>query len=385
MTPSGLRILLLGDYSNCHVSLAKGLGELGCDVTVASNGTWWMKTSRDVDISRKPGKLGGLMHYIKMLRLLKGPLSGFDVVAIHDPNFCSLKPQRLRKLFDILKKNNKAVFLTAMSTDLAFLDMLEAKDSPLRYSEWFVDGSPSRMYQADPMKWQRWHHKDLVEYQNYVFDNLDGAVSILYEYHLGMERRLGKHKVCYGGLPIDTSDYDPVNITEQPEVIKIFLGRDRTRKLMKGSDYLEDAAKAVVANHPGRVALEIVENVPFDEFKKRLRTSHIVLDQIYSYTPATTALMAMAYGIPAVTGAEPEYYEFIGEYDNRPIVNAPLSVPELTGVLEDIVAHPEQIAPRGKNSREFVVKHNDAKVVAARFLNFWMSRLKEKEKEARKC
>lgn len=383
MTPAGLRILLLGDYSNCHVSLAKGLGELGCDVTVASNGTWWMKTSRDVDISRKPGKLGGLMHYIKMLRLLKGPLSGFDVVAIHDPNFCSLKPKRLRKLFDILKKNNRAVFLTAMSTDLAFLDMLEAKDSPLRYSEWFVDGSPSRMYQADPMEWQRWHQKDLVEYQNYVFDNLDGAVSILYEYHLGMERRLGKHKVCYGGLPIDTSDYNPVNITEQPDVIKIFLGRDRTRKLMKGSDYLEDAAKAVVANHPGRVALEIVENVPFDEFKKRLRSSHIVLDQIYSYTPATTALMAMAYGIPAVTGGEPEYYEFIGEYDNRPIVNAPLSVPGLTEVLEDIVAHPEQIAPRGKNSREFVVKHNDAKVVAERFLNFWMSRLKEKE--ARKC
>ncbi len=381
MPDKPLKILLLGDYSNCHRTLATGLRQLGCEVTVASNGTWWMQTDRDVDISRRPGKLGGLLFYLKMQQLLRGRLSGFDVVAVHDPQFCQLKPSRLRKLFRLLRERNRSVFLTAMSTDIAFLDMLEAADSPLRYSEWFVDGLPARMNAADPQQWADWHTPELVDYQNYVFDNLDGAVSVLYEYHLGMVRRLGAEKAAYGGLPIATSEYEPVRLPEHPGKVRFFLGRDRGRKLMKGSDYLEQAAKAVVAKYPDRAELQIVENIPFAQFKERLRNAHVVLDQIYSYTPATTALMAMAYGLNVVSGGEAEYYDFIGEQTNRPIINAPLSVEELTSTLETIVLHPEEIAQRGRQSRRFVVKHNDAATVAARFLAFWQKRLKQKENE----
>ena len=53
-----------------------------------------------------------------------------------------------------------------------------------------------------------------------------------------------------------------------------------------------------------------------------MRSSHVILDQLYSYTPATNAMLAMAQGIVAVTGAEPEFYDFIDEHDNRPIINA---------------------------------------------------------------
>ena len=47
-----MKILLLGDASNYHVALAKGLRTLGHDVTVASNGSKWMKTPRDIDLYR---------------------------------------------------------------------------------------------------------------------------------------------------------------------------------------------------------------------------------------------------------------------------------------------------------------------------------------------
>lgn len=372
------RILLLGDYSNCHRSLASGLRALGCDVTVASDGTKWMQTERDVDISRRPGLIGGLMHYVRMQQLLRGRLSGFDIVAIHDPHFCSLKPSRLSKLFRLLKTRNRSVFLTAMSTDIAYLDMLEAPDSPLAYSEWFVGGAPSRYHLANQGNWEGWHDPDLRRYQEEVFDNLDGAVSVLYEYQLGMERRLGNDKAAYGGIPIDCSAYTPVKLPERPDCVRLFLGRDRTRKLMKGSDLLEEAARRVVERHPGKVSLDIVENVPFAEFKERLRSAHVVLDQIYSYTPATTALMAMAYGLNVVSGGEPDYYDFIGEEENRPIVNAPLDLDALTAKLEEVVLHPERLAERGRRSREFVEKHNDTPVVARRFLDFWLRRLNEK-------
>lgn len=365
------QILLLGDYSNCHRTLATGLRRLGCDVTLASDGSRWMDCERDIDITRRPGKLGGLAHTLRMHRLLCGRLSGFDIVAIHDPVFAGLRPERQRWLYDILRRRNGRVFYTAMSTDLPFLDMLEAPDSPIRYSEWFVDGKPSRMYATDPSQWESWHNPALVDYENHFFNTIDGAVSVLYEYQMGMERRLGSIRASYGGLPIDTALYTPVELPDRIEKVQLFLGRDRTRKLMKGSDLLEEAARDVVARHPDKAELVIVENRPFAEFTELLRSAHVVLDQIYSYTPATTALMAMSYGLNVVSGGEPAYYDFIGEHENRPIINAPTELDPLRQVLEETVLHPEQIRERGRRSRDFAVKHNDCEAVARRFLSAW--------------
>lgn len=373
------KILLLGDYSNCHRALADGLRSIGCDVTQASSGSSWMNCDRQIDTSRTPGKLGGLaLAYRMRFGDLSKIFRGFDIVAIHDLNFVQLRPERLLPLFNRLKRLNSSIFLTAMSTDIAFLDMLEAPDSPLRYSEWFVDHKPSRMFMANPKKWDEWHAAPLANYHRHALANLDGAVSVLYEYQLGMQRALGGDKAAYGGIPIDTDKLQPVNLDGKISKVKLFLGRDRYRKLMKGSDYLEIAAKRVVERHPDKAELVIVENRPYSEFVELLKDSHVVLDQIYSYTPATTALMAMSYGLNVVSGAEPEYYDFIGEHDNRPIINAPLDCDALTDCIENIVLHPQQIAERGRRSREFVVKHNDAKVVAHRFLDFWTKRLQLK-------
>lgn len=371
------KVLLLGDYSNCHRTLATGLRGLGCDVTVASDGSRWMDCARDVDISRRrQSKAGGMLHYLNMEGLLRGKLSGFDVVAVNDPMFTTLRPERLDRLFALLKRNNGGVFYTAMSTDLPYLDMLPASDSPLRYSEWFIGGKPSRMYMNDPSQWDKWHNDALVGYQNRFFDEIDGAVSVLYEYHKGLERRLEPERLAYGGIPIDMSQCLPVELPENPECVRLFLGRDRSRMLMKGSDLLEEAARGAIARHPGNAELVIVENRPYEEFTRLLRNAHVVLDQIYSYTPATTALLAMAYGLNVVSGGEPEYYDFIGERDKRPIINAPIDVEPLTDVIEDIILHPELIHERGRRSREFVEKHNDCRVVAHRFLDFWLKRIK---------
>lgn len=370
-----LKILLLGDYSNCHRTLALGLQRLGCDVTVASDGTQWQNCYRDIDLTRRKGKIGGLLQYLQMSTVLRSRLKGYDIVALNEPNFVSLRPSLLHRIFDRLRSENGAVFITAMSTDVPFLDMLADNDSPIRYSEWFVDGKPSRMFLDDPDMWERWHVQPLVDYQRHVYDNIDGAVAVLYEYFCGLNHVLPPEKVAYGGLPVDLSRFEPNFPADDIQTVKFFLGRDRTRKLQKGSDYLEDAARIVVDRHPALADLTIVENRPFDEFVGLLRDSHVVLDQIYSYTPATTALMAMAYGLTTVSGAEPDYYDFIGEHENRPIINAPVCFDALVETLDDIVTHRDEISVRGRASRRFVEKHNDCEVVARSFLDFWTSKL----------
>lgn len=369
------RILLLGDYSNCHRSLYEALCRKGYDVTQMSAGSSWMDCDRQIDISRSPGRLGGLKLYARarygdLSRLMRG----YDIVAIHDLNFLQLKPVRLRPLFDRLIRSNGRVFLTAMSTDIAYLDMVSAPDCPLRYSEWFVHGRPSPMYLADPQAWDRWHARDLVNYQRYALDHIAGAVSVLYEYHLGMVRALGPDRARYGGIPIDLESLDAVYEPAPPDLsgqIHIFLGRDRYRMKAKGTDLLEQAARRVVESRKGEVMLELIENVPYRRFMSLLKNTHIVLDQIYSYTPATTALMAMAYGHCVVSGGEDEYYDFIKARNNRPVVNAPLQVDELTQTLADLVNDRARIKELSARSRDFVMRHNRSDIVATRFLEAW--------------
>ncbi|MDE6085578.1 MAG: glycosyltransferase family 1 protein, partial [Muribaculaceae bacterium] len=113
-----LRILLMGDASNFHSALAAGLRRLGHDVVLASDGSAWMNTSRDVDLSRPlPGKLGGLALWLILLRHFNGVFTGYDVVSLCGLSFVKLRPARQRYIFDLLKKQNGSVFYTALGTD----------------------------------------------------------------------------------------------------------------------------------------------------------------------------------------------------------------------------------------------------------------------------
>lgn len=370
-----MKILLLGDYSNCHRTLATGLRNHGHEVTLISDGSAWMQCDRDLDLTRRPGKIGGMQLFWKMLYPMHKYLRGYDVVALNDINFVQLRPHRLRQIFDRLKRENGSVFLTAMSTDIAYLDMVSAPDTPLKYSEWHIGHETSPWHKLNPGLWEKWHEPRLVDYQRYVLDRIDGTVSVLYEYELGMRRALGPERSAYGGIPIDLTAFEPVKLSPTIDKVKLFLGRDRYRMPMKGTDMLEEAAREAIARHPDRAQLTIVENKPYKEFIRLMRSSHVVMDQIYSYTPATTALMAMAYGLNVISGAEPEYYDYINESSLRPIINAPTDMPGLIAAIEETITHPEVITERGRQSRLFVEKHNDCNIVAQRFLDFWTSRL----------
>lgn len=365
-----MKILLLGDYSNCHATLAEGLRFFGHDITVASNGSRWMNTPRTIDLQRKDGKLGGAIHYLRLKYFLHNRLKGYDIVAVNDPHFVSLKPVRLKKLFDRLKRENGKVFYTAMSDDIYYLTMLADPCSPLRYNEWFIDGKPSEWHLANTTLWNEWSNRHLVDYQKYFFDNIDGAVAVLYEYYKGLEYGLPKEKIGYGGIPVNC-DRIPFVEPAVSKPVNLLLCRDMNREKSKGSHILLGAARELERAHLGDVKLSIAEKLPFEAFVKVLSQSHIVLDQVYSYTPATTALMAMAMGKTIVSGGEKDFFDFIGEKENFPIINARLSVHDAANDIEPYIEQPDLIRENAPKAREFVMKHNDYRVVAMRFLDFW--------------
>lgn len=61
-----MRILLLGEYSGLHWSLAAGLRALGHEVCVASDGCGWKNYPRDIALDRPTNSLydGFLVFYV---------------------------------------------------------------------------------------------------------------------------------------------------------------------------------------------------------------------------------------------------------------------------------------------------------------------------------
>ena len=65
-----MKILFVGDASNLHKCLAQALRDLGHTAIVASNGSHWMNTHRDINLKRSPGKIGAVKYVLDVLRAL---------------------------------------------------------------------------------------------------------------------------------------------------------------------------------------------------------------------------------------------------------------------------------------------------------------------------
>ena len=131
-----MKILLLGEYSNVHATLAKGLRALGHEVLVVSNGDFWKSYPRDIDLSRSSTRLGALAYLLKLAMVLP-KLRGFDVVQIINPMFLELKAERMMPVYRYLRRNNGKMFMGAFGMDYYWVDVC-CKQMPLRYSDFNI-------------------------------------------------------------------------------------------------------------------------------------------------------------------------------------------------------------------------------------------------------
>lgn len=376
MNDRPLKILLFCDASNLHRCLAEGLRRKGHEVVVASDGNRWMDTERDIDLSRPfDNKIGGALLWHKTKRLLKDKLSGYDIVSVSNATFPFLRPHRMQYILKELARNNKNVFVNALGSDSFYVEKCLDKNLQLRYTEWMCNGELTQYARENESNINKWLGPELKLLYTNLYNVCRGATSVMYEYDLVCRQFLDLSHIGYTGIPIDTISIKPFELPDRPKKVKLFLGMHSNRKVEKGTDRILTAAQRVLAKYPDKCDLEIIENVPYKEYIERLKNGHVVLDQLYSYAPATNALLAMAMGLNTLSGGEKEYYDFIGEKNMHPIINAIPDDEALFNTIEDVVLHPELIRKRGLQSREFVEKHNSVGVVAERYLNFWQSRM----------
>lgn len=367
-----MKILLLGELSNYHACLAVGLRRLGHTVTVASDGGAYMRTAADLSLKRRlPGKAGGALLYARLS--LTRCLEGYDIVSMAEPSFVKLRPSRLRPLFRRLLDNNGRVFLTAAAEQKAFMQYLSAPDCDLRYSEYFCNGTfyePNRRWYDRNMEWCK---GEISDFCDEVYDSVHGVTTALYEYHRAMQRRIEPSRLAYVGIPVDLRAVQPINRPLCADGrLNILLGAKLELRRLKGTDRLLRAAMQVQSDLPSLCRVTEVYNQPYKRYLELMRSGDLLLDQLYSYTPATNALLGMAAGQAVVSGGEQDYYDFIGERSLRPVINAvPDTDQGIYDLLRRCVEHPDTVAAAAAAGREFVARHNDTDVVAQRCIDFW--------------
>lgn len=367
-----MRILLLGEYSRLHLSLAEALTSLGHQVTLASDGDGYKQYSRDVDLSRKNSKLLQTFKDIYSITKKIKSFKNYDVVQIINPCFTTLNVRINKYYFDLLKNQNKKIFLGAFGVDSLWLKAAMNKEM-FRYSEFHINKADIDLGYNKRLI-QQWINSPREKLNYYTASHVNGIISCLYEYQHAYQTEYG-NKLKYIPLPIQVNNIPYSPIVNTPDKINFFIGIDKDRSQFKGTDILLDALHQVQKKYPTKVNVTIAESIPYAEYQNLMNRSHVVLDQIYSYSPSMNPLQAMALGKIAVTGGEPEIYELLDKNSSlRPIVNVLPTIEGAIEALEYIVEHKHRLAEWSQQSREFVEKYHDAHKVAQLYLDFWESR-----------
>lgn len=361
-----MKILLLGEYSNVHWTLAEGLRTLGHEVTIASNGDFWKNYPRDIDLERKPTKIGGIRLLLRLIRLIP-KFKNYDIVQLINPMFVELKAERIRPFYNFLRRNNRRIVLGAFGMDYYWVSTC-IREKPLKYSDFNI-GDELRTDKNALKERADWLGTAKERLNRHIADDCDGIVTGLYEYD-----------VCYRPHFPEKTEFVPYPIVlntqtevaeEKGQKIRLFIGINRDRSVYKGTDIMLRAAQEIARKYPEKIELKIAESVPFAEYQHLMDESDAILDQLYAYTPAMNALLAMSKGIICVGGGEPENYEIIGETELRPIVNVGPTYESVFHELEQLVLHPERIPELQRQSVEYIRRHHDHLKVARQYEKFY--------------
>lgn len=363
-----MKVLLVGDASNFHWTLAQGLRQLGHEVTVVSNGSGWMRTGSDVLIRRKSyGAADSMMYLAKIVSLLP-TWRNYDVVQIAGHNFFALRPEKNLAIFRQLRRQNKRVFMQVLATDHYYVKAC-FDGKTYRYSDFFVGDKPLNIPNYNTLR-ETYLYGANRDANIAMAQECDGIAACLWEYYVAYEQEYAS-KLTYIPTPINIDENPIRNIPDTIEKLRFFIGIQHDRSVLKGTDVMYDVLKQLKQDYKNECEVTAVESLPYDEYNRAMYESDVLIDQLYSYTPATNALLAMAKGIVAVSGAEPEYYDFIGEHQLQPIVNVLPDPAKIYSTLKELILHRERIPQLCRDSRAFAERHHDYRKVAQQYIDFW--------------
>lgn len=389
-----MKILLLGEYSNMHRTLRDALRRQGHDVLLVSDGDGWKDYPRDITLRRRgPGRWHSLCYVLRLVGLLPR-LCGYDVVQLINPDLLHLTPRWNRWFFRFLRLANRRVSVGCYGDDYYVVrrgqaDYIQMRQRAaaegilppfLEYTDLCVDGQPLD-HDLNRQRIAAWCHSGKAALTRYVMSKADVLVACLYEYYLTYLDEEFKTRLHYIPMPIEA----PTDAIGRPTDgrVRILLAIQRQRGAMKGTDRMEPLFERLAADYPDRVELLRAESIPFADYCRLLDQADVVVDQLYSYTPAMNALECMRRGKVVVSGGEEAYYTFEeARYAQRqglnavtplrPIVNLrPGRDAENYALISRVLTDRDEVWRLQQQSQAYVRRYHDADVVAQAYLEAW--------------
>lgn len=389
-----MRILLLGEYSNVHHTLCDSFRRMGHEVLLISDGDGWKNYPRDIDLSRRlEGPMGSLLYLVRLMSLLPR-MRGYDVVQLINPDFLHLKPRWNQWLFDYLKRHNRMVSVGCFGDDYYVIQRSQKEYVEKRLSEASSHSGSSYLEYTDfyakgqvidhPLNHQRvegWINSPKARLTQYVMAKADCLIACLYEYYKVYDTAEFSGRLHYIPLPVSIEGKADDNIRNTVP-LRILLAIQKRRSSMKGTDQIAAVLDQFAKDFPDQIDVQRVESVPFADYCRLLDEADVVVDQLYSYTPAMNALEAMSRAKVVISGGEVDFYLFQeqlyhGAPHLRPIINLRPNEPQRNyDCLCEALLDLEHVSLLKRQSKEFVRFYHNADSVAAQYINVWQNILK---------
>jgi len=373
-----MKILLIGEYSNVHHTLRDALRRAGHEVLLVSDGDGWKDYPRDIDLRRRiEGPVGSMLLLLQLCGLLPR-LRGYDVVQMINPQLLPLKPRWNQWFIGYLKRHNRKLSLGCFGDDYYVVSRMQREDF-LMYTDFTAKGRTID-HALNRERIARWCCDTKRALTAFAVAQSDFLMACLYEYYKVYADEGFSAKLHYMPMPIEkvmgeegsSALPDRKDDGEQKAVkkIRILLAVQKQRGLMKGTDQIEPLLQRLANEHPEQIDLRRIESVPFDQYCREIEQADVVVDQLYSYTPAMGALEAMRKGKVVITGGE--RYELEGVVYEAPVINLRPSEDEANyRILEEIVLDRNKIAQLSKDSQAYVGHYHDADRVAQKCVEIW--------------
>ncbi len=377
-----MKILLIGEYSNLHNSLKKGLLNMGHEVILLGNGDGFKKYEVDILIKSTIFEnkflkiiakiidrifrfsLNELEIYFKSKKIIK-KLADFDIVQLINESPFNTSANLEIRLLKYIFKNNKRVFLLACGVDNKSIKY--AYDKKFRYSlltPYFENNSLKKEYRHI----LKYLNSDYSKLSSYIKKNIQGIISSDLDYHIPYVNT----KKYLGMIP------NPINVdalyddgNSESKKIVILHAINSNNKLKKGNKYFEKSLSIIEAKYSNKVEIIRTIDKAYSDHIKNVKNCKILLDQVYAYDQGYNALEAMAMGKVVLTGAEKEWREHYNIVEDYVVINAMPNVTYLVEKLSWLIENPEKIKIISKNAREFILKYHDYKTITKKYLKAW--------------
>lgn len=364
-----MNILILGEFSAFAKNLAKGFKRIGGHrVVVISDGDHFKRIEQDEDsitypephnisfmghsIPRTSGLIG-IKNYLQSRKDIKQFKSYFDVVFIMNSCFIRSEKDHSSPYYSIkdinfVKKANARVFMSACGGDLAFFKFALADR---RFSTVYKDKSIIE-------------NNYYSEKESLALQIVEGVIPMSFQYaEAYREYASDFHLLNAIQLPFDVNSVTNKTKYTSNDKIVIFNGSLRPTK---GTVFIEEALSVIKKKYGDKIIIRN-DRLPYKEFLTILPEIDLYVDLCTDYDYGMSALAAMSAGCVVLSGNEPETRrEF--NVDDIPVVSVSPNTEDIVMKISHFIENPSEIESVGRNSRLYVEKYHDCKLIAEKYL-----------------